>query len=175
MKKKRNREFTEEELRRLRDIIVPQLSKDILYMGKIAPRRDNPLAVAEYLAQEFLESFPTGADILATKIKTRTKAYGVTIPAKERRFLGLMLIALGQYLLEGKQVFDELDFDIAAIIVQHKAGKPTISELICELRKRRPKLFVDDKFVDKIKKRVRRWVKPIPPHYRDHIASMFPV
>jgi hypothetical protein len=85
-----------------------------------------------------------------------------------------MLIALGKCLLNSKEVFDDLDSEIAAIIVQHKSGKPTISELICELRKRRPNLVVDDKFVDKIKKRVRRWVKLIPPHYLDHIASMFP-
>ena len=171
MKKRKPTKLTEEQLRFLRGIIVPLLAKDILYMGKLAPTRNNPHTIAKYLAHELFECFPTGVDTLARKIKSRTKAYGATIPAKERRFLGQMLIALGGYLLNGKEVFDDLDFDIAAIIVQHKAGKPTISELICELRKRRPNLVVDDKFVDKIKKRVRRWVKPIPPHYRDHIAA----
>jgi hypothetical protein len=172
--KKRKREFTKEELHHLRNIILPYLLKDILYMGKIAPNRDDPRAIAKYLAHELFVCFPTGVDILATKIKSRTKAYGATIPIKERRFLGRMLIALGEYLLNSKEMFDDLDFDIAAIIVQHKSGKPTISELLCELRKRRPNLVVDDRFVDKIKKRVRHWVKLIPPHYLDYIASQFP-
>jgi hypothetical protein len=75
-----------------------------------------------------------------------------------------MLIALGKYLLDGRQVFDDLDVEIADI-ARHTGGHPSIPELIRELQKRRPNLSVDNKFVDKIKKRVRRWLKPTPWEY----------
>lgn len=97
---------------------------------------------------------------------------------ERKRFLGAVLIALGEYLLKGKQPFDDLDFDIADIIPRSmdEGPLPTIPELIRELQKRRPNLSVDDdkkaKFEAKIKKRVRRLLKPIPPEYLEPLPPL---
>jgi hypothetical protein len=168
--KKRKRKLTEEERRaaivRARErierrkltakrLLVQRSAKGVLYIGKIHPNWDNPCTVAKGLAQEIFDFPSSGARELAWVIERR---------GKDKRFLGQMLIALGKYLLDGRQVFDDLDVEIADIARQH--GRcPTIPELIRELQKRRPNLSVDDKFVDKIKKRVRRWLKPIPREY----------
>jgi len=156
--KKRKRKLTEEQRKAAVRRALQRSAKDVLYMGKIVPNADNPRAVARYLIAELFACPSRGTRAVGRLIERRWN---------EQRFIGEMLIALGEYLLDGRQAFDDLDVEIADIIARHTGGspRPTIPELICELQKRRPNLSVDDKFVDKIKKRVRRWVKPIPRQY----------
>jgi hypothetical protein len=174
--KKRKRKLTEEERRAAlvaacremerrklnrKRLLVQQSATGALYIGKIHPAWDKPRTartartVAKGLAQIIFDRPSSGAREVAFVIER----YG-----GDQRFLGWMLIALGEYLLDGRQMFDDLDVEIADI-ARHTGGHPTIPELIRELKKRRPNLSVDDKFVDKIKKRVRRWLKPIPREY----------
>jgi hypothetical protein len=177
--KKRGRKLTEEEriegraaIRReaerierrklnAKRLLVQRSAKGALYIGKIHPTWDKPRTartartVAKGLAQELFDFPSSGAREVAFVIER----YG-----GDQRFLGQMLIALGEYLLDGRQMFDDLDVEIADI-ARHMGRCPTIPELIRELQKRRPNLSVDDKFRDKIKKRVRRWLKPIPREY----------
>ena len=173
--KKRKRKLTEEQRQALVRSVLKRSAKDILYMGKIVPNADDPRALARYLAQELFD-FPHGRRSVGRSIggliESRLMQCFLTGGNRlnEQRFLGRMLIALGEYILNGKQAFDDLDVEIADIIAQHTGGsrRPTIPELICELQKRRPNLSVDDAFVDKIKKRVRRLLKNIPQQ------SLFP-
>jgi len=170
---KRKRKLTEEERRAAirremeriqrrklnkKRLLVQRSAKGALYIGKIHPAWDKPRTartVAKGLAQIIFDRPSSGAREVAFVIER----YG-----GDQRFLGQMLIALGEYLLDGRQMFDDLDVEIADI-ARHMGRCPTIPELIRELQKRRPNLSVDDKFRDKIKKRVRRWLKPIPREY----------
>jgi hypothetical protein len=157
----KKRKLTEEERKAVVRRGLEQISKDILYMGKIAPNRGDPRAVAKYLAHELFECFPIGTDTLARLIKSRTKVYGVTIPEKERRFLGKMLIALGEYVLKGQPVFDSVDVDAAKI----KKVQPhlTVTEIVSKLEELHPNNFTREA----LEKRVRRLLKFIPPGYLD--------
>ena len=168
--KKRKRKLTEEQRRAAirremekiqrrklnkKRLLVQRSKTGVLYIGKIHPHWDNPRIVAMGLAQEIFDFPASGARAVGWVIERRWK---------DQCFLGEMLIALGKYLLDGRQMFDDLDVEVADI-ARHMGRCPTIPELIRELQKRRPNLSVDDKFRDKIKKRVRRWLKPIPREY----------
>jgi len=176
----KKRKLTEEELREARRRALQRSAKDILYMGKILPNKDNPRDVAKYLAQELLDSPSGGARKLCSLIVWRcnvrraeragydfrrftTEPLGM--PKREQRFLGQMLIALGEYLLSGKQMFDDLDFAIADIIAQ--CPDAFGSEVIRQLTPRYPILAADnksgDKFRTKVEQRVTRLRKIIRP------------
>jgi hypothetical protein len=155
----KKRKLTEEQLKEARRRVLQRSAKDILYMGKIVPNRDNPRAVAKYLSAELFAS--------PRRLGRGVRSLGRIIELRwnEPRFVARMLIALGEYLLEGKPPFDDLDFDIADIIAQRtgQSRRPTIPELIRELQKRRPTQSFD---LDMIKKRVHRGLlKNIPRQY----------
>src|SRR5215472_12801731 len=94
-----------------RRLLVQRSATGVLHIGKIHPNWDDPRAVAKGLAQEIFEFPLSGAREVAFVIERRA--------GKDKRFLGQMLIALGKYLLDGSQVFDDLDVEIADIARQY--------------------------------------------------------
>jgi len=157
--KKRKRKLTEEERQAAVRRVLTRSAKDVLYMWKILPNRDNPRYVAKYLAQEILDFPPDGARKLRSFIEWRWSLCGHTLPENDRRFLGQILIALGEYLLKGRPMFDDVDIDAANI----KRLQPHItnSEIVSKLKKLHPNFTKDA-----LEKRVGRGLlKNIPKEY----------
>jgi hypothetical protein len=105
-------------------------AKDVLYMGKILPKRDSPRHVARYLAQELFDSPQQGARSLGRIVELRWNVWRAEragydfrrltteplwMPKSEQRFIGQMLIALGEYLSSGQPMFKNVDVDAANI------------------------------------------------------------
>jgi hypothetical protein len=130
-------------------LLVQRSPSGLLLIAKVHPNWNNPRAVAKGLAQEIFEFPSSGARELGWVIERR---WG------DRRFLSRMLIALGEYLLEGPSVFDKVEHDIAGIVAQHPHY--TIKEITAELSKRYPR-----REWDTLEKRVRRLLKNVPKEY----------
>lgn len=141
----KNRGLTEEQRKAERHL----RAKRILYMAKIRKCGDDPRAIAEILYHEFCESRLHGTWRIHNEIERH----------KDPRFIGRMLMALGEYLLEGQPRFDNRDFDVADMMnLPVHLPDP---ELVSELKKRHPKCTPQS-----LKMRVRRlreaWLKGIP-------------
>ena len=162
--KKRKRKLTEEQrraalLRAMREIerrklnrkrrLVQRSATGPLYIAKIHPKSDKPRTVAKGLAQEIFDFPSSGAREVGWVIERRWK---------DKRFLGKMLIALGEYLLEGQPMFDDVDVDAANI--KRLQPRITVSEIVSKLEKRHPNFTRDA-----LEKRLRRLLKNIPEEY----------
>jgi len=177
--KKRKRKLTEEERREAVRRALERSAKDILYMGKVLPNKDNPRVVAKYLAQELFDSPSGGARKLRALIEWRCNVWRAEragydlgrlateprwMPKREQRFLGEMLIALGEYLKKGQPMFDVVDIDAASI----KRLQPHIrfSEIVSKLEELHPKFTRA-----MLERRVSRLLKPIPKEYLEPTAG----
>jgi hypothetical protein len=169
----RKRKLTEEERKEAIRRVLERSAKDILYMGKILPNKDDPRVVAKYLAQELFDSPSGGARKLRSLIEWRSNVWRAEragydfrrfateplwMPKREQRFLGQMLIALGEYLLKGQPMFDAVDIDVANI----KRLQPHIrfSEIVSKLEELHPKFTRA-----MLERRVSRLLKHIPREY----------
>ena len=171
--KKRKRKLTEEQRRAAVRRALERSAKDILYMGKILPNKDNPRAVAKYLAQELFDFPPGGARKVCSLIEWRWNVWRAEragydfrrfateplwMPKSEQRFIGQMLIALGEYLLKGEPMFDDVDVDAANI--KRLQPRITVPEIVSKLENLHPSFTKDA-----LEKRVRRLLKHIPREY----------
>jgi hypothetical protein len=126
--------------------------KDVLYVAKIMPNwNTKPAAIAKYLAQELSDSPSLGARKVAHCIELGQRV-------NEQRFVGRMLIALGEYLVKGKPIFDAVDVEVAKIKIQ----QPNIrySEVVSKLKKLHP-----DSTRFALERRVSRLLESIPKEW----------
>src|SRR5262249_53882779 len=94
---------------------LPALARTILYRAKVG-NRDDPFAVAKYLAEEFRANPRLGVDRLADTLEVRWKQQG---EADCFKFVGKMLKVLGEYLETEQPVFSKLDHGTIEIVMQH--------------------------------------------------------
>jgi len=107
------------------EIAAARNARSILCDGKLD--WDNPLDVAEYLAEELRANLPQGLWSLKREIELRWNVKG---------FVPKMLKALGKYLEDQQTVLDTVDYKIADIVEQHPEF--TIKEITSELSKEFP-------------------------------------
>jgi len=112
---------------------LPALARTILYRAKVG-NRDDPFAVAKYLAEEFRANPRLGVDRLADTLEVRWKQQD---EADCFKFVGKMLKVLGEYLETEQPVFSKLDHGTIEIVMQHPCY--TIKEITEALSKRHPR------------------------------------
>jgi hypothetical protein len=155
-RRKQKRKLTEEERRKAVRSVLKRSATDLFYIWKIAPRRDKPPAVAKYLALELFACPPRGARLLSRVVERRWN---------EKRFVALMLKALGKHLLHGPpNPLDDLDIEILKLQIKFN-GRISIARMFGWLSESLTGPNPDKKFRELFKKRVRRLRRLIPPEY----------